>query len=208
MEKHVRNKRISARLVLGIILILISVSGVTLLVRAASSTVGVLVAAHLLVEGQQVTSADLKERQVQIDEISAGYVRDAQFAVGKVITRSIHEGELIPRASLGDPAGVIETSLVIEVDVPLASRVVPGSRVDIWATDKPTGSASATDPEAPSSHLLVSGARLAAHSANSGALGEGTERVELVVDRQQIPLVLDAQAQGLALHVLASSGGL
>lgn len=208
MERQVRRKRINGRLLFGIALVLISVGGVMLLVRAASSTSGALVATHLLVEGQQVTAADVRERQVQIDEVSAGYLSDPQLVVGKVITRSIREGELIPRASLGDPAEVIETSLVIEVDVPLASRIVPGTRVDVWATDKPTGSSSPQTDLAPSTRLLVSGARLASHSANSGALGAGTERVELVVDRQHIPMVLEAQAQGLALHVLASSGGL
>lgn len=207
MKKAGRRRSVNTRVVVGVLLVAVSVVSVFGLMRFTSHQSTTLVATRLLVEGQQITAADVSQRSVQIGEIAGQYFDAPELAVGKVVMRSIAPGEFIPRASVGEASEVIETSIVIEIDSPLASRLSPGSRVDVWATEDLSSSQSyeATSPAEP--QLVVSRARLAQHVKSSGGFDVGVDRVEIVVDRQYIPVVLDVQSRGYSFHVVATRGG-
>lgn len=207
MKKAGRRRSVNTRVIVGVFLVALSIVSVFGLMRFTSHKSTTLVATRLLVEGQQITATDVNQRSVQIDELSGQYLDTPQLAIGKVVMRSIAPGELIPRASLGEASEVIETSIVIEIDSPLASRLGPGSRVDVWATEDPSKAQSydAASPAEP--QLVVSRARLAQHVQSSGGFDAGVDRVEIVVDRQYIPVVLDVQSRGYSFHVVATRGG-
>jgi len=208
MKKIVRKQRVNARVLAGITLIAVSVAGVFFVVRLSTRTTPTVVAAHLLVEGQQIREGDVTMKNVQIDEIAQAYIAEPGLVIGKVVMRSVAAGELVPRASLGEASEVIETSVVVDLGSPLASRVTAGSLVDLWAASDAKTSAGLVNENREAPHLVVSRARVAAVVPASGTFGGAAERVELVLDRSQVPAVLDAQSQGLVLNVVAASGGL
>lgn len=207
MKKAGRRRSLNTRVIVGLLLVAVSVVSVFGLLRFTSHKSTALVATRLLVEGQQIAASDVSRRSVQIDELAGRYFDAPELAVGKVVMRSIAPGELIPRASLGDASEVIETSIVIVIDSPLASRLVPGSRVDVWATEDPSSSQDYADAAPAEPQLVVARARLAEHVQSSGGFDAGVDRVEIVVDRQYIPVVLDVQSRGYSFHVVATRGG-
>lgn len=191
---------------MGIALIAVAALGSWGIYRVALSTSVVLVANRMLVEGEQVTSADVTMQEVASGAFHAEYVSDPALIIGKVVTRVVHPGELIPRASIGEASETLQTTLVIELSSAIASSLHEGAIVDVWAADSPkSSSASTTGPSAP--HAVVRRARLAQKHDASGALSSG-DQVEIVLPRASVPDVLQAVAHGDAMTVVASSGGL
>ncbi len=198
-------RRIDLRLVLGLVLVLVSALGAVGLVRAAGAGHPVLVATHLLVEGQHLTAEDVATVEVG-SGLPGEYETTALSIVGRVVTRAIRAGELVPRASVGEPSETLETTLVIDLVSPAATSLREGSEVDIWAAPAKSSS-SVTSTVSSSPRLLVSRARLAHRVDRSTSALSSAERVEVVVSRLDLPEVLGATAAGDALTVVASNGG-
>ncbi len=219
MRKFSSTTRFNPRLVIGLVLVIVSIVGVVGIVRMSASATPVVVASRLLVEGQQITSTDVETRMARLEFVSGAYPQNIESVVGKVVTRSIGRGELVPSASLGEASEVIETTVVVDVDAPLASNMIDGGIVDLWAAAAGTAGASSYASSAQSSsvgtgaipdgaRLVLARARLAGHSDDSAAIGQGATRAELVVSRNDVATVLAASASDDALFVVASSGGL
>lgn len=206
MRRFSTGKRPSARLVTGIILTAVSVVGVVGLVRVSGHAQPVLTARHLLVEGQQVRADDLLVRDIGSTELAGEYLTNPSTAVGQIVVRAVVPGELIPRASLASASHAIDTTIVVELQSPVAQSVHAGDVVDLWAAAKPNSS-SLVSKSGLSAHLVVARARLASVSASSG-LEASAERVDLVVEKGQVAAVLDAQALDLGMYLVPAAGAL
>jgi hypothetical protein len=199
-------RHFNGRVVLGVCLIVSAAVGSWAVYRFNATTTRVFVASRLLVEGQQITASDIRSEEVGVSALSAEYASDAGLIVGKVVTRVVHPGELIPQASVGEASETLQTTLVIELSSSVASSLREGSIVDVWAADSPHSSSAATVTPGPP-HAVVRRARLAVKRESGGSMTAG-EKVEVVLPRSAVPDVLQAVAQGSAMTVVASSGGL
>jgi len=201
-----RVSRLNIRAILGIALIAVSALGVWALVRATTASATVVIANRLLVEGQQIQQDDVRVENAAGSSALAEYLGSEALAVGKVVTRVIHPGELVPRASIGEASETLETTLVVDVATEVATDLHDGAIVDVWAAPAKVGSApvvaSAQPPRIVMYRARLAHRQVAAASAMSGA------RVEIVLPRTDVPEVLAAIAAGDAMTVVASSGGL
>lgn len=129
-----------ARLVVGVLILLLSVLIGARLVGGADRTRPVLVVAADLPEGHILAAADVREVRSRLTTAATRYydVRETRSIVGKALDRAVAEGELLPRSAVVtlDPRTLRDVPIVVEgLRVP---RLRPGDLVDIYSTSKPT----------------------------------------------------------------------
>jgi hypothetical protein len=132
-------RRISAprwldlRLVFGVVLVLAAVLTGATVVSRARHTEHELAVTHDLAAGTRLRAADLREVDTQLPsdvKSQAGYLADASQAVGKVLARPLHAGELVPASVLSAPAPHTTVSVPFAADAaPTLSR---GQRIVVW----------------------------------------------------------------------------
>ena len=199
------SSRINLRMLVGIILIAVSAVSVWGLIRATSSSSSIVVATKLLVEGQQIRADDVRTDSTGSGVDLGQYLDSSALAVGKVVTRVIRPGEFVPKASVGEVSETLETTLVIDVATEVASDLQDGSIVDVWAAPARTSVSPAATSVAP--RIVMHRARLARREVAAASSMSGS-RVEVVLPRDAVGEVLAAIAQGDAMMIVASSGGL
>ncbi|MET0590769.1 MAG: hypothetical protein ABWZ77_06295 [Naasia sp.] len=198
-----RRRRPDARLVLGAVLVVGSVAGVVGLVSSLDRTVVVYAAARSLAVGQQVTTDDLVLADVRLGSTEAEYLRaEALPEDGAVVVRAIAEGELVPRAALGQAEEVDVTSVVVASSGELAEGVVAGARVDVWAA------AQVEMGRFGPPRVLVAGAGVARTIETAAFGGSGETAVEIVVPRDDVAAVLDAVAGDAAISLIPTDRAL
>jgi hypothetical protein len=121
------------RLVLGIALVLAAVAIGAEVVQGARRTDSMLAVTHDLAAGTILQSGDLKTVGARLPGARV-YITDPAKAVGKMLTRPLSAGELLPATVLGAVAGRTTVS------VPLASDAAPklsrGQRIVVWLSTK------------------------------------------------------------------------
>src|SRR5690606_18796705 len=85
-----------------------------------------------LAPGTLLTERDLVVAKVRVS--GGEYVRSADAVVGKVLDRTVGEGELVPASALVAPDAFDSRSIAVVSAMPLADGVGVGSRVDVWVT--------------------------------------------------------------------------
>lgn len=122
------------RLVLGIMLVLVSVLVGSTIVARADRSVQVWSLARDVAPGTALAAADLRPARVRLFDGDAAYVQVDLSPTGRVVTRQLRTGELLPVAALEDrpPAAVVG----IPVKPENAPGVARGQLVDVWATGK------------------------------------------------------------------------
>jgi hypothetical protein len=130
----------SPRLLLGILLVVGSVTLGARLVAAADDTVGVWAVAHDLPAGATLHQGDLERRQVHFPDASTAdsYLdADDDLPEGAALNRPVTGGELLPRAAFAKDAArdLVEVPIsVVSDDLPATVR--QGSVIDIWVAPK------------------------------------------------------------------------
>lgn len=188
------------RLLAGLLIVVLSVSGVIALMATQNRTTEVYAADRLLTVGDRLSTEDLRVVQVQIDELSEAYlpVADA-LPDGTEFIAMVDEGELIPRRALAaeDPQG--RQAMTITVEHTLARGVEPGRLVDVWAADAGAlGAQQEVQVE-----QIADGAQVSVITESSTTFG-AQERVtvELLVDPEELPGLLGATSSAAALSVV------
>lgn len=125
------------RLLLGVALVLAAVLiGATVLARARS-TEKALVVTRNLAAGSAVRNDDLRTVDTRLPadvRSDGGYLADPSKVVGKVLTRPLHKGELVPAAALTAPSPRTTVSVPFAADAaPALSR---GQRIVVWLSTK------------------------------------------------------------------------
>lgn len=189
------------RFLLGIVLIVVSVSGVWLVVAAARQTTPILVASRTLVPGHEIAPGDLRVVDVALGAAAGSYLSAAADTSGRVATRTVAAGELVPADALTDDASTGMTRVVVRSDVDVPASVVSGATVEVWAAPP---AQPGTTPAPP--RIVVADAVVAAVAEDSGMVAAGARRIELVIPHAAAPDVLAAVSSGAALSVLPVTG--
>lgn len=189
------------RLLAGVLIVLLSVAGVTALVSSQDRTVPVYAADRAFAVGEQLTEDDLRIVDVRIDEVSEQYLSAEQTPEADLqFVAVVDEGELIPQRAVGaaDPQG--RQAVTLEVEHTPAQAVEPGRAVDLWAVRQ--GSVADQDEATRAEHLVVA-AEVSAVSESSSTFGSATVMtVELLIDPEDMPSVLEARSSAGTLSII------
>jgi hypothetical protein len=193
-----RRRTVDVRLLIGLALVAASVVGVVALVGAVDTRTTVYAAAAALSPGDHIDRGDLVEREVSLDGADGLYLRaDELPADGLVMVQPVRDGELVPRAAVGDASGVRSTALVLELTAPPSSAVRAGAVVDVWASPAEADGRGFGVPV-----VLVPDAVVVRIVEDDGLVSSGGSAVEVLVPRSRVARVLQAQAAGDALAVV------
>lgn len=139
VASRVRTPRLlDARLVLGVLLVLVSVVLGARLLSGQDDSVPVLAVTRDLAAGSVLGPGDVVTVSVRLGSGAPAYL-DARGAspTGRLLTREVGAGELLPLAALAPvpdvPASRLVTVPVSSLHAP-AGDLLPGRRVDVFAT--------------------------------------------------------------------------
>lgn len=203
-----------ARLVVGILLVLLATALGAAAMRAADDRVPVFAARQVLLPGQRLDPSMLTQVAVQVDRTGDTYfpARETLPETGFVL-REVRAGELLPRSAVGSAAQVSVQPLAVGVDQVSAATLVAGSVVDVYAdTPAPAaGAASAggtTTAYAGPRRVLdrVSVARVAAPGAGLGSTSRAF--VQLLIPSGRIAELIALLDAGAKVTVVAVPGSL
>lgn len=195
-----RSRWLDVRLAIGVVLVGASIAGVVSIVMAADHTVTVYAAADSLAVGDVVTSEDLVEAEVRLGSAAEQYLTPGGVPdAGIVITRTIGSGELVPTAAVGAASREDWASIVVNVTGELPRSVGDGTLADLWAASDRGG-----DDSAPG--VVASGVTVVGVTDDEGMIaGAAMLSVELLVPRERIARVLQAQASGDTLSLIPAA---
>lgn len=177
------------RLLTGLLLVLLSVAGVTAVVTATNRTDPYLAAAGDIEVGQSVTEDDVVAVDVRLQDAAALYVAAEDGpAPGTVATQRVAAGQLVPQTALGTADHLDRKPVAVPVSHPLPGDAVAGSRVDVWvAAQRPSGRGYE------SARLLLPAAEISAVEAEETALGAGRGTVvHVLVEDELMAELVDA----------------
>jgi hypothetical protein len=121
-------------MIVGVLLVLTSVVLVTRIVAAADRSVRVWAMARDVSAGTTLASADLRPTRVRLFDSAPAYLQTTRSPAGRMVSRALHAGELLPAAALEiRPAGVVVSIPVKPENAPAVTR---GQLIDVWSTPK------------------------------------------------------------------------
>ncbi|MBS1675546.1 MAG: SAF domain-containing protein [Actinobacteria bacterium] len=195
--RAVRRPWTDLRFFIGLALIVLAVAGVWFIVAAAKQTSPVLQAAHTIVPGEPLTSADVRVVDVALGTVGTGYLTPGTLEPGLIAARTITEGELVPVAAAADADAGRTTAVVIRSAVPVPSTVAKGTEVELWSAAPLAEGRGFEEPR-----VLLPDATVASIDRDEGPLSAKTVTLELVVDRAAVGDVLTALTGGASLSVV------
>lgn len=184
-----------ARLVVGVLLVLLSVLAGSWIVARSDDTIPVFAAAVPLLPGQEVKESDLVVTSVRLDDALTAYVDAAPgLAADSYALRSLRPGELVPLDALGTAREAKDKTVAVPIDPTSASILEGGSVVDVWVSRRDMQEAGVRylDPE-----LLLSGAVVAEVPTGSSGLSVGVGRtaVPIIVPSNEVGSVISSVDQ-------------
>jgi hypothetical protein len=187
------------RFALGLVLVIASIVGVSVVVAGNDTTVAVYAAKVSLAVGDSLDTADLVETRVSLAGSDALYLTpDRLPADGLVVTRTITAGELVPAAAVGTHAGERVTSVVFDLRGRLATGLEAGSVVDVWSA-APTEDGGFGPPS-----VLVGQAAIVRILEPTGLIqSDGAKAVEVLIPQGKVAVVLEAIANDEAISLIA-----
>lgn len=191
------------RLLVGVLLVLASVAGVTSLVGGADKTTEVYAAKDSIAVGERITEENVRRAKVRLGDSEEHYVTVASgLPEGLVAVQRIGKNQLVPRESLAGVDALDRKPVAVTIDEALPPQAVAGTRVDVWVAS-PDMRNGFSMPK-----LLLPGAEIAHVSEASTALGSSRSTVlMLLVADGQMPEILGAQANDAKISVVWNPGG-
>lgn len=191
-----------ARLVIGVLLVVVAVALGTKVVGSAQAGDIVWAAARDLPAGTVVRGDDLEPVSVRLGASSSSYLdASGDPPAGYVLTRDIHHGELVPATAMRSDAAAEENRLVsVPVEVNhFPAALARGQRVDLYVVV-----ASQPGAPAPSPELVLTDARVSDVSTGIRGLGatSSTVGVVLAVAAEDAAKVVAAVGHGTIQLVL------
>lgn len=123
-----------ARLLVGILLVLVATVLGSVVVASADDRVPMYAASTTLLPGQPLTEDQLVRVDVQLGDRGTAYL-SATEALGddRYVLRPVPAGELVPLSALGSQEEVNRQPISVAVDMTSASALTVGSVVDVYA---------------------------------------------------------------------------
>jgi hypothetical protein len=196
--------RLDPRLLIGVLLVAGSATGVWALVSGLDESSDAYVARGTLTPGTRIDADDLALASVRLGSASGHYIAPGDIpADGLVITRTVEGGELVPASSVDDADRTGLAMVVVPSRRALPSALTTGASVDVWAAREVERGT--FEPPA----VLVGGAQIAGIQEPEGMVDSGGVSVELLVPREKVAALLQALAAGDAIDLVPSrvSGG-
>jgi hypothetical protein len=199
-----------ARLLVGVLLVLLSVAGGARLVTAMDDTSPVYAAARPLLPGEVVGADDLVTVRVRMGDPMQHYVdASQQLHPDTYVLRQVGAGELVPSTSLGSAKQATDKTVTVPVDPAAAGTLAVGDVVDVWVSRRDPGATGVAylEPE-----LLLEQAVVATVPSSGGALGVGVGRaaVQVVVPADRVGAVIasvDQEARVTLVPAPDTAGG-
>lgn len=193
-----RPRWLDARLLVGVLLVLVSVVVGARVVAEADQRVRVWALTRDLGPGTVLAEGDLEVASVRLDGSAHRYVAAGEAPVGATLDRAVGAGELLPLAAVAAHPSGDRRRVVIEVDRFSAAGLEKGSLVDVYAVADGAR-------EAPDEPVLVLTQATVAERVDTGGAGfgggGGSAGVTLLVDRDDVAGVIEAVAAG-AVYVV------
>lgn len=201
-----------ARLVIGVLLVLVAVVLGAAAFSVADDRVGMWAARHTLTPGQEVTAEDFVRVDVQLGDATSDYLGAGErLPNGAVVDRPLRAGELVPRSAVIDPTEKRVREVPVRVDPIYLSNLAVGSRVTVYVPDT-----SSADPDAPSSAdrevtytELVDRATVASLPQRSGSVisSSASSSAVIVVPEEQVAELLSLDQDTAAVKLVLEGGG-
>lgn len=186
------------RLLLGILLVLASVAGVSALVASQDRTTQVLAASRDLPVGTALKAADFDVVQVSLGGLEGTYVSAGDpFPQDAVAGNLLRRGELLVKADLTEADKLDRKPLGLDVQAPLPSGIRAGDRVDVWAS-LPNGQNGYSEPR-----RLLEAAEISELSVSDSVIGGAdSTRLLVLVEDQDLPALLGALSNQAKIAVV------
>ncbi|HEU0103100.1 MAG TPA: hypothetical protein VFR07_12355 [Mycobacteriales bacterium] len=187
---------LDARLVLGVLLVLVSVVVGARVLASADTTQSVWVATRDLAAGSTLAEGDLRAGQVRLADVAGSYLlATGAQPLGYVLERGIGAEELLPRTGLVRPGAPGEAYR--DVAVPVAAGHLPedlraGQQVDVYVTVT-TGTATAASN---GTRLVLSRVPVALRPKTGGLSTAGASGVVLSVPEADAAALVAAVQAG------------
>lgn len=189
-----RARWLDARLLIGLLLILLSVVVGAKVFADADERVQVWAVTHDLGADTTLSVDDVVARSVRLDATAGRYVSADESLDGLVLTRPVGKDELLPVAAVAEPGADDLRRVVVQVDRFGVAGLAKGRVVDVYAVRDTKSGSEPAKPE-----LVLSGVTVAddVDSGRSTFGGSGSKAgVTLFVAGPDVAKVIDAMAHG------------
>lgn len=198
-----------ARLIVGVMLVLLAIVIGGAAFSAADDRVGMWAARTTLTPGHEIAEGDLVRVDVQLGEAAADYLPvDERLPNGAVIDRGLRPGELVPRAAVVDPTDARVREIPVRVDPIYLSNLSVGSRVTVYVPAPIEGEEGARSGPPPYEVLVDRATISSLPKSSSGVIGSGSGASAVIVvpaDRVADLISIDQEDAPIKL-VLESAG--
>lgn len=205
MTTHTRTRRAfwgDIRFLIGIALVILSITGVWLIVSSSRDTTPVLQATRTIAQGEALASDDFRVVEVSLGTVIDGYLAPQELEAGMVAARTVETGELLPAVATADADSSRTTNIVVESSVGIPERIRAGTPVELWYSPPLDDNG---DFDAP--RILAADVVVASIPETDGMLAQRSAAVELVIDRADVADVLAAITGGAALSIVPLGSG-
>lgn len=202
-----------ARLIIGVLLVLLAVVVGAAAFSAADDRVGMWAAKETLTPGQEVDADDFVRVDVQLGDAASDYLAAGErLPNGAVADRELRAGELVPRTAVIDPTKKRVREVPVRVDPIYLSNLTVGSRVTVFVptTQKKDPSAPAAADAEVDYEVLVERATVSSLPKSSGGvMGSGSQSsAVVVVPEAQVKDILSIDQKEAPIKLVLESGSL
>lgn len=190
------------RFLVGIALVIISITGVWLLVSASDDAVPVLQANRTITEGEALTSSDFQIVEVGLGALADDYLGPQELEPGQVAARTLEKGEIVPASATAAATDNRSTTIVVESSTGIPADVTTGTVVEVWHAPPLDDGRSYDVPR-----ILVAEVTVRTVVEADGMLADKGTGIELVIDRADVADVLAAVTGGSSLSVVPVRSG-
>lgn len=185
------------RFLVGIALVILSITGVWVIVSASDDASPVLQASRTITKGETLAAGDFQVVEVGLGALTERYLGPQDLQPGRVAARTVRKGELVPVSAATDADANQSTTIVVESTTGIPEDVAPGTVVELWHAPPLDDARSYSTPR-----ILVADVVVRSVVENTGVLADARAQVELVIDRADVADVLTAITSGSALSVV------
>ncbi|MDO4254155.1 MAG: hypothetical protein Q4C81_03270 [Kocuria sp.] len=192
------------RLLVGLGLVVLAVTGTVATVALTNSTQQYVVAARDLDVGTRVSAEDFRTVDVRLDGTAGTYLLGSTpLQEGAVIVDRIPSGQLVPADAVGDSSDLDRRPMGIPLTTALPGSAGAGDTVDVWVSERENNGRGWSQPR-----QILTGAELASVDQASGALGASQQMTaQVLVDEADVSAVVDALATESRITVVPHVGG-
>lgn len=190
------------RFLIGLVLVIISITGVWLLISSSRQTTPVLQTTRTVLPGEPISSSDFQVIEVGLAGVTDTYLAPQELESGAIATRTLPKGELVPRASIGD-ADDSRTTTVVVSSTAIPAGLTAGSVVELWHAPLLEDGRTPDTPR-----VLVGDAVIARVVEAEGMLSQNRTDVEVVIDRADVAEVLAAITGGSTISIIPAGARL